>query len=322
LDKSEKSVMAGLRWLKDHQNDNGSWSDSFQPSMTGFACLCFLGHGETPESPEFGPTVKKGIDWLIASGAKFDGRLCGNADFSNNSAVYEHAIAAFALGEYYVMTKDERVPDLLKQAIGFIVQGQASDGGWQYSYAKGPESDTSVSGWQFQALKAAHLTGLDIPGVVGALNGALLNLKRVQAEDGSFGYRKAGDHDFSLDGVGTFCTYWWKQDKDATVRNGIEHMLRQVGFKHPVRYKEASADLYAWYYNTQACFQFGGSAWSKWNRLYQEELVNNQSMDGSWPPCGGNAPGGELTRRPDGSGPVYRTSLCLLMLEVFYRYSR
>ena len=48
-EKSELAVMKGLRWLKDHQNEDGSWSDEFKPSMTGFAILCFLGHGETPE---------------------------------------------------------------------------------------------------------------------------------------------------------------------------------------------------------------------------------------------------------------------------------
>jgi hypothetical protein len=319
-EKSEKAVMAGLRWLKQHQNEDGSWSDQYKPSMTGFACLCFLGHGETPESPEFGPTIKKGIDWLIASGTQFQGHLSGQGDFGTQHAVYEHGIAAYALGEYYTMTKDERVAELLKQAIEFIIQGQAPDGGWQYQYTKGPESDTSVSGWQIQALKAAHLTGLQIPGVDESLDKAMLNLKRVQAEDGSFGYRKAGDKDFSLDGVGVLCTYFWKQDKDRSVREGIEHMLRQAGDKHPVKYKEDTADLYAWYYDTQACLMFGGSAWSKWNRMFQDEIADNQSPDGSWPPCGGKAAGGELTRRPDGAGPYYRTCLCILMLEVFYRY--
>jgi len=319
-EKSEKAVMAGLRWLKQHQNEDGSWSADFSSSMTGFACLCFLGHGETPESPEFGPTVKKGIDWLLASGTQNQGHLSGKADFGGNDAVYQHAIAAYALGEYYTMTKDDRVADLLKQAVGFIVQGQAPDGGWQYSYTKGPDSDTSVSGWQIQALKAAHLTGLQIPGVDEALDKAMLDLKRVQAEDGSYGYRKAGDHDFSLDGVGVLCTYFWKQDKDRGVKEGIEHMLRQTENKHPVKYKAESADLYAWYYDTQACLMFGGGAWNKWNHMFQDEIADNQSPDGSWPPCGGGAPGGELTRRPDGAGPYYRTSLCILMLEVFYRY--
>ncbi len=44
--------------------------------------------------------------------------------------VYAHGIVTFVLSEYYAMTKDERVVDLLKQAVGYIVDGQGPDGGW------------------------------------------------------------------------------------------------------------------------------------------------------------------------------------------------
>jgi hypothetical protein len=217
------------------------------------------------------------------------------------------------------MTKDERFAELVKQAIAYIVQGQAPDGGWQYGYSKGPNSDTSVSGWQIQALKAAHLTGAGIPGVDEALDRAMLDLKRVQSEDGSFGYREPPGK-YSLTGVGVLCTYFWKQDKDRSVRDGIEYMLRMTDEKFPVKYKGPQADLYAWYYNTQACLMFGGSAWSKWNRWFQDEIADAQSEDGSWPPVNSPAAGAELQKKPDGPGPYYRTCLCILMLEVFYRY--
>jgi hypothetical protein len=49
-------------------------------------------------------------------------------------------------------------------------------------------------------------------------------------------------------------------------------------------------------------------------------FADNQSPDGSWPPVVTKAPGGEFQTKPDGAGPVYRTTLCILMLEVFYRY--
>jgi hypothetical protein len=321
-DQAERSVVRGLRWLKQHQNDDGSWSTECRPSMTGFAMLCFLGHGELPDSPEFGQAVKKGIDWLYFKGTERDGRLSMTRDGwgVGNVAVYEHAIATYALAEYYAMTREERIAELLKQAVTHIVQGQDENGGWQYNYAKGPRSDTSVSGWQIQALKAAHLTGLGIPGVDEALDKAVLNLWRVQAANGSFGYNNAGDRDFSLDGVGVLCIYLCKQNKDRSVRDGIEHMLNMTE-KKPVKYNGDSADLYAWFYDTQACLIFGGNAWSKWNRLFQDQIWNNQGPDGSWPPVNSKAPGAELQRKPDGGGPFYRTCLCTLMLEVFYRYA-
>ena len=319
-DASEKAVMAGLRWLKQNQGADGSWGPGNAPAMTGLAVLCFLGHGETPEAPEFGPTVKKALDWLLKKGTEFDGRMSLTKNAFGN--VYEHAIATYAMCEYYSMTKDERMADLIKKAVGHIVEGQAPDGGWQYGYAKGIDSDTSVSGWQIQALKAAHLTQLKIPGVDESLDKAMLNLKRVQGPKGGFGYRKAEDR-YSLAGVGVLCTYFWKQDKDKVVKDGIEFLLKESEERHPVKYKSESGGgfrLYSWYYHTQACLMFGGSAWSKWNRTFQDEIASSQGPDGSWPPTGGKEDGEGLERQAGGSGPVYRTALCVLMLEVFYRY--
>ena len=317
-DKSEQAVLKGLRWLVKAQNPDGSWSKESRASMTGLAVLAFLGHGELPTSPEFGPTVEKAINWILTNGEKSQGRLHMAATF-NQSGVYEHAIVAYALGEYYTMSKDERAIELLKQAIGYILQGQGPDGGWMYSFDK-TQSDTSVSGWQIQALKAAHLSGLNISGVDEAMDKAMLNLKRVQGKQGGFGYRKAEDK-YSLSGVGVLCTYFWKQRKDKMVTEGMEFIINKVKSDEPIKYAGKTANLYAWYYNTQAALMVGGSAWTTWNRLFQDEICDAQSPDGSWPPHGGDEKHGiGPEKKPDGAGPVYRTTFCILMLEVYYRY--
>lgn len=321
-EKSEQAVLRGLRWLVKNQKEDGSWSNEQAPAMTGFAVLCFLGHGETPASPEFGPAVKKGIDWLLQKGTESQGRMSMTNDgWGGPPGVYAHAVAAYALGEYYTMTKDDRVVEVLKQAVKYIVDGQAPNGGWQYSYDKGPKSDTSVTGWQIQALKAAHLTGLNIEGVDAALDKSMVYLKSAQRPDGGFGYRNNEEgNGYSLTGVGVLCTYFWKGNKDELVRDGIKNIMEKSEKEWPVTYKGDRADLYAWYYHTQACLMFGGSAWSKWNRWFQDELVDNQSPDGSWPPVAGKSPGGGFQSKADGAGPYYRTALSILMLEVYYRY--
>jgi hypothetical protein len=136
-------------------------------------------------------------------------------------------------------------------------------------------------------------------------------IKKWQGNEGGFGYDHA-ENRLSLTGVGVLCTYFWKESKDRTVKEGIDFLLG----KAKVEYKSKDADLYGWYYDTQACLMFGGSAWSKWNRMFQDEIADNQSPDGSWP----TMQGAHLQPKPDGAGPYYRTTLCILMLEVFYRY--
>ena len=60
-----------------------------------------------------------------------------------------------------------------------------------------------------------------------------------------------------------------------------------------------TADLYAWYYNTQACLMCRRRGVDEVEpACFQDQLIKNQNPDGSWPPVAGKAPGGELQRDP------------------------
>ena len=149
----------------------------------------------------------------------------------------------------------------------------------------------------------------------------MLNLKRVNGPKCGFGYRTAQDS-YSLTGAGVLCTYFWKGEKDKVVRDGIKFIIDETEKAYPVVYKSEKANLYAWYYHTQACLMFGGSAWTKWNKWFQDEIADNQIHDGpeagSWPAIAAKAAGPQADEKA--AGPFYRTTLCVLMLEVYYRY--
>ena len=77
--------------------------------------------------------------------------------------------------------------------------------------------------------------------------------------------------------------------------------------------------LYSWYYATQVMFQSGGKNWKAWNRKFQAVLNGNQNAEGYWDYTGLHTGvkdllGGELNER------IYATTLCGLMLTVYYRY--
>jgi len=334
---AEEAVLRALRWLQQQQQTDGTWGDGkYKGGFTGLALLCFLGHGETPgHSAEFSGVVTNAINALVTEGERTGGRYSFGKGFDDEYAPYNHGICTYALCEAYTMTQDQRLAPLVRQAVGYIVKGQRSDGGWAYRYdtskddpkdKKDPvKSDTSVSGWQIQALKAAHLTGL--PGldneVRPALNKAMNNLERVfDPKDGTFGYRVAGDsfnrkgeriHD--LAGVGVLSKLFWTGRIDRDVRAGLKNI--ETG---ELNYAAPDCNFYGWYYNTQACFQAQGSAWEWWNSRFQDLLISQQSSDGSWPPSGGKHENATFANDAGGDGPIYRTTLCCLMLEVFYRY--
>ena len=282
--------------------------------MTGLVLLSYLGHGETPESYTYGQTVTKAVDWIIENGAKFDGRLNMAKQFGP-AAAYEHGICTYALCEYYTMTADKRVSPVLKQAVGHIIAGQNEHGGWRYTYDKSP-GDLSVTGWQIQALRAALLTQLDLPGVQPALDKAAKFVASLKGEHGGYGYTTPGDQ-YGLTGIGIYSSLLLEGAR-GDVRKGLEWLLEETEKNKPVKYNGENANLYAWYYHTRAFLFFGGSAWTKWNRWFQDEIINAQSDDGSWPipAAKGFGPQGD----PGKTGQVYRTALCTLMLTTFYRY--
>lgn len=317
---TEDAVLKGLKWLRDHQNEDGSWGEKNKAAMTGLAVLCFLGHGELPDtSKDFGFSVNRGVQWLVDGGTKYGGRLSMTRDNwgADNTGVYEHAIATYALGEFYTLTADQRVLEVLRKAVAFIVAGQGPDGGWTYRYDK-TQGDTSVSGWQVQALKAAHLTKQNFPGVEKALDQAMLNFDRVQGPNGGYGYRGPEDR-YSLTGVGVLSELFWREKRNKDLQHSVDFILKKTEKEFPLRYQGEKGDLYAWYYHGQAMLMYGGAAWTNWNRHFSTEIVQAQGPAGDWPPM--QAAGvGNLQNAQSLNGQVYRTTFCVLMLEVYYRY--
>ena len=173
-DMTEAAIMRGLNWLKAVQDEDGGWGNkdkddqgnlvknataNYRNAMTGMALLSYLGHCELQDSPTFGPTVQKGIDFITSTPPD-------KVVHDGNKGSYAHPIRTYALCEAYTMTKIPKLKEFAKRAAEVVVEGQNESGGWAYGYGKGPvaHTDLSVTGWNIQAIKAAALTGISTDG--------------------------------------------------------------------------------------------------------------------------------------------------------------
>jgi hypothetical protein len=267
--------------------------------------------------------VMKGIMYLIELSKKNEhGMIAEN--LKESGATYEHGIATYALGEMYTLARlgSKSLPGMkesFEKGVKLIIESQTSRGAWAYggdakgfpyAYNKEGGEDLSVTGWQYQALKAAKHTGLKIPKLHEAIANTVKYLEGKQTKDGGIGggNRDAGYNQWNLTGTGVLGLQTLGKGKTKVIDGGIKFLTAFLTAE-PLDWNK-NINLYAWYYYTQAFFQKGGADWKFYNEQLLPQLLNNQNPDGSWKQGRGTA----------GGGGVYGNTLCTLQLEVYYRY--
>lgn len=316
--RSEEAVASGLQWLALHQTPSGMWSNHdfrkinkcnctepgqhFDVAGTAFGLLPFLGAGETPSRGRYAPVVSKGLRYLLQQ-QKPEGK------FSDN--MYENALATLAMCETYGITKDRRYLVSAQAAVEFIIKAQHSEGSWGYS--PGTQGDTSITGWQFAALKAGHYAGLVVPPATFSRVGVFLN--SVADPNGlGYGYKEKGAGRATT-AAGLLCREYlgWWPSHPALVK-AMDPLLQPQSFV-----TKEKPSIYYLFYATQLMHHAGGDAWETWNPRLRDLLIEMQDQGkeagkehqkGSWSPRGDEyaAQGGRLMF----------TSLALLLLEVYY----
>lgn len=325
----EDAVNKALEWLRRNQNEDGSWGEDYKPAMTGLAILCYLAHGDVQGSDKYGSVVERGVNWLIAEGRNRNGLMSSRA----GKAAYQHAIASLALAENYALAPT--VPDLEEaatKAIALIVKNQQDNGQWSYEYERsGGHPDTSIAGWNMQALKAAHLGQLNVEGVEAALERSAKMLKQMYNDSvGSFGYQSADNNanwekrglgvynlQLLLDKIGDDGKPEWQNTREVT--RSLDAFLKDNNARFDWD-RSSGWVLYGWYYNTYMTFFAGAQYWSTWNGQFREPLIRRQERDGRWalPPGENGWTLQVLNKNLDAD--VYSTAMCCLMLQVFWRH--
>jgi len=349
---TEAAVMAALRWLKREQQDDGSWlgTKNGQPSavfvardeamapgywrgmappaMTAMALLAYLAHGEKPDSEEFGPTVKKAIEWMLAD-QEADGHFKGR-----DGNDYSQPIATYALCEAYGMTQHPAVKDAAIKAVKLVIKGQHASGGFNYKLESVSErNDTSYMAWCCQALKAAKMAGLDkdVPELEMTIKKAIVGMKQNADPNGGFGYTSRGHT--GLSGAGALCLQLLGAARAAEVKATVAFLAPTIfsmdpkagKWEDPQPYGKQASPIYYWYYITQVKFQDSPETFTPWNAQFSPELCHWQQIE----KAAIAGPDGKMVDvghwespapKEHNGGVVQDTCLCTLMLEVYYRY--
>jgi RNA polymerase sigma factor (sigma-70 family) len=317
--RSEAAVAAGLDWLARHQADDGHWSlEKFHghgpcdctgagilqndTAGTAFGLLPFLGAGISHRDggrADDRKAVERGLAFLVKKQTK-EGCL--------GEIMYDQALATLALSEAYGLTADPALKEPAQRAVDYIVAAQCPSGAW--GYRPGSRGDTSITGWQVQALRRAELAGLRVPEKT--LAGATRWLDFCEASDGGYGYiGKDALPTPSMTASALLCRQYlgWGQ-RTPTLPQAIAYLERQP--------PGAVENIYYYHYATRVVYNLGGPRWDRWNAALRDRLIAAQDggddpqhlhQKGSW------SPAGDAHGR---AGRLMVTSLALRLLEVYY----
>ena len=243
-------------------------------------------------------------------------------------------------GSYYYSY--DRIPRILKRdrVTGRIPKGMKPE----------PRCELSFAGWNYQALKAAFAAGCELKGLEDAIDLGVKGLKyqTKSHKDGGFGIYPGSRPDFGMTSVGVLCLGLLGEGNSKAAKKGMKWMQvhnkngmktcswrfnKEVYKEYPKAFTHA---IYTWYYQTQIIFQATkgkGGTRSKWNRAFSRAYVKEQNPDGSWSTpaqkYGSNHLDSMKTNAEWRLVPnfkegkdleIYSTTLCVLTLEVYYRY--
>ncbi|MBK8097917.1 MAG: hypothetical protein IPK26_12470 [Planctomycetes bacterium] len=341
------AIDAGLRWLRNHQDEDGRWdcggfmkhdkngvpgdgggNAAYDVGVTALALLAFLGDGHTLREGTYRDVVQKAVKWLRSQQQPVGRFGAGN----HGKEFYNHAVASYAICEAQGLSGYESLRPMAQMALDYLVSRRNPGAAWRYSPFD-RDNDLSVTGWCIMACKSGQHFGLQVDPE--ALAQPERWIDSVTDEYGVHEYmpgwpwaregeaalaRYPGDKCATMTAVGLFCRFFLGQDQK---RNPCMRLAADEILSKPPTWDEAggSIDCYYWYYATYALYQMGGARWDKWRQPLTTAVVRTQIKDGrrpnvfgSWDPH--NDVWGEA------GGRVYMTAMLTLTLEAYYRYTR
>jgi hypothetical protein len=298
-------------------------NDQRATRLTALCLLAFLAHGETPQSAQFGDTVQRAIEYLLAQQDPATGLFVPLAESrpeksGEDLGVYAHAQATYALAEAYALMRAPVLKRPVEQGLQVIIRGQLENGAWGNWYEQ-KIADASATSWQVQALKAALAAGIQLDGLDAAMQKAAGGVGYLYKGEGIWYYRKGEvlamprEGGPIMSGAMVLSLQLLGLQNDPMVLAGLRYMNDfgvtewNKAWENPIN--KSLPATYEWYYNTQAVFQRGGSRWTSWNADFAPMLLSHQNPEGWWLGIG----------QEPGEEQVYSTSLCALALQVYYR---
>lgn len=306
-----RAVKAGLDYLAKSQNQDGYWTGSqdagtYPVSMASLAGMAFLAHGNTTTRGPYADHVRRTLNYVL-SNAQPSGLISSNAEFQGRS-MYSHGFSLMFLASAYGMENDsrqrERIRKAVSAAIDLTARAQSPLGGWTYTPGGGDEGSVTVT--QMQGMRAAQNAGFQVP--KGTVEGAIRYLERCKTAEGGIMYSASSGGEARLAiSAAAIATLYNAGDYESPLAHACLDFVRKKFDAQQGWSKGGGHDYYTHLYASQAFYQAGDKIWDAYFPGARDQLLQLQNANtGAW--------------EGDGIGPLYGTSIALVILQLPYKF--
>jgi hypothetical protein len=267
--------------------------------------MAFLANGNTTSRGPYAENVHKVVHYLL--GMQQPSGIITGAGQEMGRPMYGHGFSMLFLASAYGMETDDRTRTAMRKtieaAINLTARGQSNIGGWTYVPGGGDEGSVTVT--QIQGLRAAQNAGFTVP--KGTIEEAIRYLERCKQPGGGIEYSfGSGSGPRLAISAAATCTLYNAGEYDSKLADDCLNFVWK-------QFKETKEDwsafghgFYAHLYAAQAFYQAGDEYWDDYFPGARDKIVAMQQRDGSW--------------NGDGIGPVYGTSVALIILQLPYKF--
>lgn len=314
-DEIEESIEAGLPWLVEQQNPDGSWGDYEMVAHTGFAVVKLLDRGyelakedpdiDDPFDPDYAysSNIENGLDYIFLHTADHPlGGICfapgGHETY--NTGIGMMAVAATRDPDRIVSTgvhAGQTYQFMMDGCVIFFTNTQNPDGGWRYHGGDWP-SDQSNTGYAVLGLRYAEDFGCVIPDAVKIGLDSWIDFIQNDVDgdpdDGGSHYVSPGDGMVNLLKTGNLLFQMalvGDDGSDTRVQDALDYIERywndaspDPGWKGPPLHCQAAYCLMKGLEAFDVRELDTGSGPFDWFDEMSTLLINAQLADGSWPP--------------------------------------
>jgi hypothetical protein len=304
-----KAVTKGLDYLGAQQADDGAWitggGQAYPVAMSGLAGTAFLAHGNSPTRGKYSKHVQGAVEFLVRC-ATPTGLITGPGQDSGQP-MHGHGFALMFLASVYGMITKEslrrQVAETVRKAVTLTSQGQNAQGGWTYIPGAGDEGSVTVT--QVQALRAAQNAGFLVPRAV--VEESMNYLEKCRTPEGGIQYSLGSPSGprLPISAAAVATLYNAGQFEGAIATD----CLKYVWDKFQAAEGWDKGDGHAFYshlYASQGFYMAGDQYWDKYFPAARDQLLGQQSPDGSW--------------NGDGIGEVYGTSIAAVILQLPFKF--